>query len=67
MRADDSLADRWAALPAGARGALEEQWRGVAAGALPSGAAIVDEAGGIVASGRNHCYDPGGQLETRRW
>jgi tRNA(Arg) A34 adenosine deaminase TadA len=55
----------WTALPAGARIALEEQWSGVAAGALPCGSSIVDDRGNVIAQGRNHAYDPPGGIETR--
>jgi tRNA(Arg) A34 adenosine deaminase TadA len=52
------ILDSWQALPAGARAALEEQWAGLAAGALPCGSSIVDETGEVIARGRNHAYDP---------
>jgi tRNA(Arg) A34 adenosine deaminase TadA len=55
----------WAALPGGARAALEEQCAGLRAGGLPCGSAIVDSAGTVVARGRNHAYDPAGSLDTR--
>lgn len=59
------LSRMWLALPAGARAAFAEQWAGLAAGGLPCGSAIVDASGTIVASGRNHAYDPPGDLATR--
>lgn len=52
-------------LPAGARAAFEEQWRGLATGGLPCGAAITDAAGRVVTSGRNHAYDAAGPLASR--
>jgi tRNA(Arg) A34 adenosine deaminase TadA len=61
----DALAESWAALPVGARAALEQQWAGLAAGGLPCGAAITDAADRLIAVGRNHAYDPAGALETR--
>ena len=51
------LDSSWARLPEGARQALEQQWRGVAAGGLPCGAAVVDRDGAVVASGRNRAYE----------
>ncbi len=60
-----SLDDSWNALPAGARTALEQQWAALAAGGLPCGSAIVDLGGQVIASGRNHAYDPPGPLESR--
>ena len=65
MSVEPRLTERWNNLPAGARVALEEQWRGVAAVGLPCGAAVVDERERVVAAGRNHCYDPVGPIETR--
>lgn len=62
---DSILIRSWDALPTGARSALEEQWSGLAAGGLPCGSAVVDSSGNLVASGRNHAYDPAGRLETR--
>jgi tRNA(Arg) A34 adenosine deaminase TadA len=59
------LDDAWAALPAGAQGALQEQWKGLAAGGLACGSCIVDGQGDVIASGRNHAYDPAGPLDTR--
>ena len=53
-----TITESWLALPAGARAALEEQWAGLAAGGLPCGSSIVDEAGTVIARGRNHAYDP---------
>lgn len=61
-----SLSDAWAALPAGARAALQEQWAGLAAGGLACGSAIVDASGDVIALGRNHAYDAAGPVETRR-
>jgi tRNA(Arg) A34 adenosine deaminase TadA len=49
--------DSWAALPPGARAALEQQWAGVAVRALPCGSAVTDAAGDVIATGRNHAYD----------
>ena len=51
------LDSSWARLPEGARQALEQQWRGVAAGGLPCGASVVDRTGAVVASGRNRAYE----------
>lgn len=48
----------WPRLPAGARAALEEQWAGVGARALPCGASVVDASGAVIARGRNHAWDP---------
>lgn len=59
------LEHAWDALPNGARAALEEQWKGLAAGALPCGAAIVDAQGQVVAASRNHAYDLAGDLASR--
>jgi tRNA(Arg) A34 adenosine deaminase TadA len=64
METSEDISRAWDALPEGARLALEEQWRGLAAGGLPCGAAIVD-AEGVVAAGRNHAYDQEGPLESR--
>jgi tRNA(Arg) A34 adenosine deaminase TadA len=64
----DSMIDighSWAELPVGARAALNEQWRGLAAGGLACGSSIVDAEGRAVGSGRNHVYDPAGPIETR--
>ena len=55
----------WEALPLAARVAFEEQWAGLAVGGLPCGSAIVDMNGVVIASGRNHAYDPAGTIETR--
>jgi len=57
VNTSSDLARSWADLPRGARAAIERQWAGVAAGALPCGAAVVDAAGQVVAAGRNHAYD----------
>jgi tRNA(Arg) A34 adenosine deaminase TadA len=57
MNAPRTIDDAWAALPDGARAALEAQWRGLAAGGLACGAAIVDARGQVVASGRNRVHD----------
>jgi tRNA(Arg) A34 adenosine deaminase TadA len=65
MPSASDLARSWAALPTGARVALEEQWAGLAAGGLPCGSAVIDTSGGVVASGRNHAYDPAGGIATR--
>lgn len=61
----NAFAESWATLPVGARAAREEQWAGLAAGGLPCGAAITDADDGLIASGRNHVYDPAGALDTR--
>lgn len=53
-----TMAERWAALPAGAQTTLQQQWLGLAAGGLPAGAAITDAAGEVLARGRNYSYDP---------
>jgi tRNA(Arg) A34 adenosine deaminase TadA len=53
-----TAAEGWAALPTGAQVALEQQWSGVASRALPCGAAVTDVTEAVVASGRNHAYDP---------
>lgn len=59
--------ESWAALPGGARVALERQWEGIAVRALPCGSAVTDPAGEVVASGRNHAYDdPGGSGALQR-
>ena len=65
MSTTSELLQSWTSLPVGARAALEEQWDGLAAGGLPCGASIVDEAGTVVASGRNCSYEPAGVIETR--
>lgn len=59
------LAERWAALPVGARAALGEQWAGLVAGGLPCGAAVTDADDRVLAAGRNHAYDPAGAPDTR--
>lgn len=61
-----TIAERWAALPAGAQATLQEQWLGLAAGGLPAGAAITDAGGQLLARGRNYSYDPAGELATRQ-
>ncbi|HEV8689898.1 MAG TPA: deaminase [Ideonella sp.] len=58
------LAVSWAQLPVGARAAIEQQWIGIAAGALACGAAVVDAEGRVIAAGRNHAYDPRGEPAT---
>ena len=58
------LAASWAQLPAGARAAVEQQWAGIAAGALACGASVVDAEGRVIAAGRNHAYDPRGEPAT---
>lgn len=65
MSTTQPLAHLWAALPAGAQAALTQQWAGLAAGGLPCGAALTNAAGEVIASGRNHSYDPAGPLTTR--
>jgi tRNA(Arg) A34 adenosine deaminase TadA len=65
MNSVSALTQAWDALPAGARVALEEQWAGLAAGGLPCGSAVIDGNDNVVASGRNHAYDPAGGIETR--
>jgi tRNA(Arg) A34 adenosine deaminase TadA len=62
---DQSLEQSWADLPSGARFAIEQQWAGVAAGGLPCGSAVVDANDHLIAAGRNHAYDPAGEIETR--
>ncbi len=64
MDTNDALIQSWNALPKGAQLALEEQWAGLAAVGLPCGSAIMD-GDGLVASGRNHAYDPAGPIESR--
>ena len=53
-----AVAVRWRNLPLGARTALEEQWRGLAARGLPCGAAVTDADGRLLASGHNRAYEP---------
>lgn len=65
MSAANDLTRLWSALPTGARVAFEEQWAGLAAGGLPCGSAVLDASGSVVASGRNHAYDPAAGIETR--
>jgi tRNA(Arg) A34 adenosine deaminase TadA len=65
MSPSSDLGRAWAALPAGARAALQEQWEGLAAGGLACGSCIVDASGHVIASGRNHAYDAAGPLESR--
>lgn len=65
MSDERGIEEAWAALPDGARTALEQQWEGLAAGGLPCGSAVIDAAGRVIAAGRNHAYDPAGELETR--
>lgn len=64
MDSAHAVMESWVALPTGARIALAEQWAGLAAGGLPCGSAIM-ESGELVASGRNHAYDPAGPVESR--
>ncbi len=64
MDSTNALVESWDALSPGARVAFERQWAGLAAGGLPCGSAIMD-ADLVVASGRNHAYDPAGELESR--
>lgn len=61
----NDLTPSWAALPTGARVALEEQWAGLAAGGLPCGSAVIDTRDRVVASGRNHAYERAGGIDTR--
>lgn len=65
MDSSSDVAQSWNALPTGARAALTEQWAGLAAGGLPCGSAVLDASGTVVATGRNHSYDPAGGIETR--
>jgi len=65
VTSEQGLMQPWAELPAGARAALEQQWAGVAAGALPCGSSVVDVHGTVIAAGRNHAYDAPGGIETR--
>lgn len=58
MAQDNDLNKLWIALPEGAQAALEEQWAGIAASGLPCGASIVDADGQVIATGRNHTFDP---------
>lgn len=44
---------------------MEQQWEGLAAGALPCGSAILGPDGKVVSAGRNHAYDPAGEVKTR--
>ena len=48
----------WGELPEGARATLDQEWRGVTARDLPSGAAVASAEGVVVAAGRNRVYDP---------
>ncbi|MGB8361677.1 MAG: hypothetical protein WCE80_09785, partial [Acidimicrobiia bacterium] len=57
----DTAFDR---LDAGARVALEGAFEALRAEGLPCGAAIVDDAGALLARGRNHVYDPATGRET---
>jgi hypothetical protein len=57
MRPLQSIDEAWAALPAGARSALDAQWRSVAAGGLGCGSAIVGPDGAVMAAGRNCVHD----------
>jgi len=59
------VVDSWNALPVGARIALDQQWAGLAAGGLPCGSAILNADESILAAGRNHAYDPPGEIENR--
>ncbi len=65
MSLTSDLLQSWTRLPVGARAALEEQWAGLAADALPCGASIVDEMGKVIASGRNCSYEPASGIEAR--
>lgn len=65
MQSARDLDHAWNKLPMGARFALEEQWAGLAAGGLPCGSSVLDADGNVVASGRNHAYDPAGKIESR--
>jgi len=61
----DDLISAWKSLLPGAKSSFEQQWIGIAAGGLPCGSAIVDTTGKVIASGRNHSYDPAGELKSR--
>ncbi|MCU1421477.1 MAG: dCMP deaminase [Microbacteriaceae bacterium] len=50
----------WQRLPLGAQAALDQQWAGLAARALPCGSAVTDVDDGVIASGRNRAYDERG-------
>jgi tRNA(Arg) A34 adenosine deaminase TadA len=63
---NQSLVQSWAELPPGARAAIEQQWTGLTAGGLPCGSSVVDAGGHLIAVGRNHTYDPAGEIETRK-
>jgi tRNA(Arg) A34 adenosine deaminase TadA len=65
VSANQRLVQSWAELPSGARAAIEQQWAGLAAGGLPCGSSVVDAGGQLIAVGRNHAYDPAGEIETR--
>jgi tRNA(Arg) A34 adenosine deaminase TadA len=65
MTFSQSLTHAWADLPQGGRAAIEQQWAGLVAGGLPCGSAVVDASGQVLTVGRNHAYDPAGELETR--
>lgn len=65
MGSEQSAAAAWAALPLGARAALEEQWAGLTAGGLPCGSAILAADGRLLCAGHNRAYDPPGGIETR--
>jgi tRNA(Arg) A34 adenosine deaminase TadA len=59
------MTEEWRRLPLGARAAFEQQWRGLAAGGLPVGSAVLGPDGTLLAAGRNHAYDPVGDIGTR--
>jgi tRNA(Arg) A34 adenosine deaminase TadA len=65
MGSERRVAQAWAALPLGARVALQEQWAGLAAGGLPCGSTILAADGGVLSAGHNRAYDPPGGIETR--
>jgi tRNA(Arg) A34 adenosine deaminase TadA len=60
----DDFAAAWAALDPAPRRALELAYAALVAGGLPVGSVLADDAGGIVAEGRNRAYDPPGGPEV---
>ena len=48
---------KWSELELPWQVCFEEAWAGFCAGSLPIGAAILDQAGNVLARGRNHIYD----------
>src|SRR5258708_19699142 len=65
MAGERSVEDVGTALPLGARGALEEQWAGLAAGGLRCASAILSADGRVLCAGHNRAYDPAGPIESR--